>query len=221
MHGFKTTALALLAGSTFALAAPAQAATTVLTFEGLGDLSPIGAYYGPEYVFTNTALALVDSDAGGSGNTANEPSGDTTMVFLDANSALLNVTSGFDTGFSFFYSSNSAAASVNVYSGFDGTGSLLGTINLVQQANSGCAGDPNGYYCNWTNAGVAFAGVAHSIDFGGTANFIVYDNITFGSDVAGGGAVPEPSAWALMILGFGAVGGAMRAARRRTSVSFA
>ena len=33
-------------------------------------------------------------------------------------------------------------------------------------------------------------------------------------------AVPEPSAWALMILGFGLVGGAMRA-RRRTTVAFA
>ena len=29
-------------------------------------------------------------------------------------------------------------------------------------------------------------------------------------------AVPEPSTWALMLLGFGAVGGAMRAARRAT-----
>jgi hypothetical protein len=30
------------------------------------------------------------------------------------------------------------------------------------------------------------------------------------------GAVPEPAAWAMMLLGFGFVGGAMRAARRRT-----
>ena len=218
MQKLKNTAIALIAGSTLGLAAPVQA-TTVLTFEGIGNLSPIGNYYGPEYIFTDTALALIDSDAGGSGNTANEPSGETTMVFLDANSALLNVTSGFDTGFSFFYSSNSAAADVNVYSGFDGTGDLLGTISLTRQFNDGCVGDPNGQYCNWTNAGVAFDGIAHSIDFGGTANYIVYDNITFGSDIAGG--VPEPSAWALLILGLGVVGGSMRAARRRTRVSFA
>lgn len=41
---------------------------------------------------------------------------------------------------------------------------------------------------------------------------------------AGGGAVPEPSAWALLILGFGTVGGAMRAARvrsRKLAASFA
>jgi hypothetical protein len=33
--------------------------------------------------------------------------------------------------------------------------------------------------------------------------------------------VPEPAAWALMILGFGAVGVAMRRSSARTSVSFA
>jgi hypothetical protein len=34
------------------------------------------------------------------------------------------------------------------------------------------------------------------------------------------GAVPEPASWAMMVGGFGAIGGAMRA-RRRTSISFA
>ena len=52
------------------------------------------------------------------------------------------------------------------------------------------------------------------------------DNCSFGdawfkaslSDVAGG--VPEPSAWAMLIVGLGVVGGAMRS-RRRTGVAFA
>lgn len=35
------------------------------------------------------------------------------------------------------------------------------------------------------------------------------------------GAVPEPSTWAMMILGFGFVAGAMRSQRRRTSESLA
>ena len=34
-------------------------------------------------------------------------------------------------------------------------------------------------------------------------------------------SVPEPATWGLMILGFGAVAGAMRTARRRTTVRFA
>lgn len=36
-----------------------------------------------------------------------------------------------------------------------------------------------------------------------------------------GGGVPEPSSWALMIVGFGAVGGAMRSRRTKLSVRFA
>lgn len=34
-------------------------------------------------------------------------------------------------------------------------------------------------------------------------------------------AVPEPATWAMMLLGFGFVGGAMRARRKRTTVSYA
>lgn len=33
------------------------------------------------------------------------------------------------------------------------------------------------------------------------------------------GAVPEPASWAMMLLGFGAVGGAMRAAKRRQALA--
>lgn len=53
---------------------------------------------------------------------------------------------------------------------------------------------------------------------GGPGNLIeVIDNISYQI----GAAVPEPSAWALMILGFGLVGGAMRGSRRqRTSLTF-
>jgi glutamine cyclotransferase len=39
------------------------------------------------------------------------------------------------------------------------------------------------------------------------------------SDTGGPGAVPEPSTWALMILGFGFIGGAMRSAKRRRKLS--
>lgn len=197
----------------------AQAAT-VLTFEGISNLSPVGNFYAPDYIFSPSALALVDSDAGGSGNFANEPSANTIMFFSDANNAILNVTNGFSTGFSFFYTSSSAAT-VNVWSGLNATGSILGSINLAAQSSSGCSGDPSGGFCNFTNAGVAFAGNAFSIDFGGAAGGTGYDNITFGSDVAG--AVPEPSTWAMMLVGFGAVGGALRSSKRKrkATLSFA
>jgi hypothetical protein len=203
--------IAIAALSLFS-ASPAGAAVT-LTFEGIPNLGPVGAFYGPDYVFSPATIAVIDSDSGGTGSIANEPSPNTTMAFLDANNALLNVTNGFDTGFSFFYSS-ATAATVSVYDALNGTGNLLASLNLSAQYNNNCVGDPTGAYCNWTAVGVNFSGTAYSINFGGTANFSTFDNITFGSATPGTGAVPEPGTWAMMLLGFGAIGLAMR--RRRT-----
>ena len=63
---------------------------------------------------------------------------------------------------------------------------------------------------------------ARSISFAGVANQIVFDDVTFGSVTPGGGAVPEPATWAFMILGFGAIGGAMRRQRKaNVKVSYA
>lgn len=211
--------LLLAAAAVIALPATAKAAVT-LTFEGIGNNNPVANYYdgGPGgnlgYSFSAATLALVDSDAGGSGNFANEPSPDTIMFFLDANNAVLNVAAGFDTGFSFFYTS-STAATVTVYDGLNATGNVLATINLVAQHTQNCVGDPGGTFCHWDPIGVAFAGIAKSIDFGGTANQTGYDNITFGSKDPG---VPEPASWAMMLTGFGLAGFAMR---RRTKVRIA
>ena len=73
----------LLAGAAFAmaLAAPVSASVVTLTFEGIGDFNPVGNFYAPDYIFSPSTLALVDSDAGGSGNFANEPSPSTVMFF--------------------------------------------------------------------------------------------------------------------------------------------
>jgi len=208
------------AAASLALATAGSAnAAIVLTFEGVGDLASVDAYYnGGTDSLGNSganlgvsfvgAVAGVDSDAGGSANIANEPSASTIIAFLNTPSAILNYAAGFDTGFSFFYSSTTAAT-VNVYDGLNATGNLLGSINLAAQANgNGCVGDPNGGFCNWTPIGVAFAGVAKSIDFGGGINATGYDNITFGAATPGG--APEPAAWALMLAGFGLAGAALR-----------
>ena len=194
-------ALALLAGLTLAQG-PALADVVVLDFEGIGNQQPVGSFYSSLGVeFSPATLAIIDADAGGTGNFANEPSPNTIMFFLDANNAILNFAAGFTTGFSFFYTS-STDASVNVYDGLNGTGNLLGTLNLLAQFNTQCTGDPAGQFCNWTAVGVSFAGTARSIDFGGTANQTGFDNITFGSSTPGGGTdVPEPATLALLGLG--------------------
>ena len=206
-----TASAMILAASGFA-----QANVIVLDFEGVGDQANINDFYnggtdsmgnsGTDYGigFGSNTLGIIDADAGGTGNFANEPSADTVMFFLTG-TAVLNYSAGFDTGFSFFYSS-STVASVFVYDGLDATGNLLATLDLSAQGFDNCSGDPNGQFCNWSPVGASFAGTAYSIDFGGTVNQIGYDDITFGSATAGGGdddptPVPAPAGLALLGLG--------------------
>ncbi|MFC1606018.1 IPTL-CTERM sorting domain-containing protein [Pseudomonadota bacterium] len=202
-----------------ALPLSAQAQIVQLTFEGLQDYEEIQDFYnggtgsqgssGPDYgvSFGPGALALIDSDAGGSGNFANEPSPDTVAFWVTAQSLVMNVPAGFSTGFSFYYTS-STAATVTVYDGPDATGTVLGQIDLVaQHTANNCTGDPSGTFCNWSAGGVDFNGTARSVDFSGTANQIAYDNITFGSSnpdaptpVLLPVAVPTLSQWGLLTL---------------------
>jgi len=206
-----TAAAMILAASSFA-----KANVIVLDFEGIGDQANINDFYnggtdsmgnsGTDYGigFGSNTLGIIDADAGGTGNFANEPSADTVMFFLTG-TAVLNYSAGFDTGFSFFYSS-STVASVFVYDGLDATGNLLATLDLSAQGFDNCSGDPNGQFCNWSPVGASFAGTAYSIDFGGTVNQIGYDDITFGSATAGGGdddPTPAPAPAGLALLGLG------------------
>lgn len=56
-----------------------------------------------------------------------------------------------------------------------------------------------------------------SVRLNATNDIITFDDMRFGSVAA----VPEPATWAMMIAGFGLVGGAMRYRRRRGAVGFA
>jgi hypothetical protein len=194
-----------------AVMAPAMADVITLDFEGVGDLAAINEFYnggtdsqgnsGTNYHVSfapGGALGVIDSDKGGSFN-GNAFSGKTAMIFLD-NAAILNYGAGFDTGFSFRYATPNTAGSVSVYSGLNLSGDLLGTIDLPI---NGPGPGPGGIYSNWSIGALGFAGTAMSIDFGGTANYIAYDDVTFGSITPG---VPEPSTYALMALGLAAVG---------------
>jgi hypothetical protein len=185
-------------------AGSASASVTVLTFEGMQDLEPILNYYngglgglgsgpGPNYGITFGA----DSLALNSGNYSNNPSPPGTAFFLTGPGDIMNVLGGFDTGFSFFYSAAGIPGSVTVYDGFDGTGTILATLFLpVTPTLPPFDTDFN----NWQPIGVAFAGIAKSVNFSGVANQIGFDNITLGSETPSG-SVPEPTTiviWSLL-----------------------
>lgn len=173
--------------------------------------------------FTN-AYGLIDKDASGdqydqygSGNFANEPSPSTIMFFYGEPQDPINITmtvaSGFDTGFSFYYTAwNSDSTNtpyVNIFGDADpndgtvATTDLLATMSLTDIPLL-IQGDPNGLF-QFSTAGISFDGTAYSAQFGGTAGFIGFDNITLGSSAP----VPEPTTLALLgigLLGFGVIG---------------
>jgi hypothetical protein len=100
---------------------------------------------------------------GGACNTALIPGGPgaNALFFLTGPGDVMNVASGFDTGFSFYYSAPVFEGVVEVWSDVDGTGSLLASLNLpltTDGANTpGCEATN---YCPYVATGVSFAGIA-------------------------------------------------------------
>jgi PEP-CTERM motif len=197
-----------------------HASVITLTFEGLGNLESVDNYYdgglggsgsgpGPNdgITFSSNSLSLIEDNHGGTGNEGGEPAGDTALFFLSGGADTMNVAGGFTTGFSFFYSAPFDAGSITVYSGLNGAGTVLATLALplTEDAGGGCPDNPGANFCPFVPIGVSFSGTAESVNFGGSANQIVFDNITIGSPVAGG-AAPEPASVFLLLSGIGAIG---------------
>ncbi len=217
----KTAIRAAAAALVLGAAGAASAAVVTLDFNGVVDpnqdnSTAVGGFYnggtsghgtsGTNYGvgFSSNALAINDY------NGCCEPDSPAKgiLFFLSGGAVTVNVAAGFDTGFSFFYSSNSAAF-IKVYDGLDASGNVLATLSLATQSNLNCPPGSSGFYCNWDAIGVSFSGIAKSIDFGGGANFVAYDRVTFGS--ADPTKIPEPTSLALV--GAALLGAA--AARRR------
>jgi hypothetical protein len=90
---------------------------------------------------------------------------------------------------------------VTVWSGLDGTGTELADITLATtlEGGTGC----NTAFCPWVASGVIFSGTAESVEFSGIAEEIGFSAVTLGSATP---VIPEPSTWAMMVVGFAGLG---------------
>lgn len=206
-------ALALLA------IAPTVASATAFSIDfekdWSGENGDIAAYYAggrtadPDDLSTGPNFGVSFVNVSGLSNSAaspgfpfysNAPSPRGTAYAHDA--AFLNVAGGVSNALAFFYASPVAApGAIRAYSGLNGTGLLLGSINLVANDFSvGSDGIP--IYDTFSLARLQFTGIAQSFDFTGSAPNVLFDNIA---------TIPEPS----VVLTMGLGGVALFAARRR------
>lgn len=216
-----------------AFASPASASFTYLDFEniapypnasdvqikgyyggGTSSIGTTGANYGVE--FTSEARLICLNTAGTNCSDASKgglgipSSAFGALYFPDANPTM-NVAGGFDTAFSFTYSAFDDGTTVDIYSGLDGSGTLLASLALAATPTGGC-NDSISYgatYCAFDSASIPFAGTAMSVVFNGVPARQVFDDFAFSAR----SALPEPATWAMMLAGFGAVGVSLRRKR--------
>lgn len=119
----------------------------------------------------------------------------------------MNYAPGF-TQFSLHYNTALYPGNLSFWTGTDGTGSQVGPTELLGLTGSDCGGDPSGFYSCWKKVAVTLPAMAYSVTFGGTANQIGFDNISFNPHQVN---VPGP----LPIVGVAAAFGASRRLRRR------
>jgi hypothetical protein len=148
----------------------------------------------PGYVCSNTSR-------GGQGDPDSQLGA---LFFLSGSETYMNLDTGFDTGFSFYYTAIYQTGSVSVYDDVNGTGNLLATLDLPL-TTSNCDPNYNSGFCPFVSAGIGFSGIAKSVSFAGVANQIVFDDVTFGSVTPNPEPVPAPATIFLMgagLLGF-------------------
>ena len=230
-----------LAISTFltvvAAASSAQAAVISLNFEGVNATYPSGHAFVQGFYnggtssdgtsgvnhgieFTGNAQAIClntvgvscsNTSRGGVGDPNSDKGG---LFFLSGAETFMNVAAGFDTGFSFNYTAPFQGGTINVFAGLGGTGALLGSI-VLGLTTSNCGPEYSAGFCPFVSAFIAFAGIAQSVSFGGVANQIVFDDVTFGSITPG--EIPVPAALPLLLTAIGGLGVVSRFRKNRAT----
>ncbi len=216
MHVFTRNAAPLLGLATLAAlglaAAPASAQTTI-NFDQLKSGENVNTYYNGGSGSQGTGpgpsdgITFVNGTALAFGTAPSQPN----LLFdRTHNTITADRVSGFDTSFAFDYISNSQATAsipvtVSVFSGVDGTGTLL---------TSGTYADTPNPLSTSLHETLTFSGTAESVVLNGTANHVAYDNLTFGAAPAAS-AAPEPSQMAGLGLTALGLGGLLLHARKR------
>jgi hypothetical protein len=121
-------------------------------------------------------------------------------------SATMNVTGGFGGTVGFDYADLDKAGSFQVFSGFDGQGSLLTSVQLPVTSP---AQSTTGIF---VSDSFGFSGVGHSIVYTGGNQQIAFDDILLQP-----AAIPEPPAWSLTAVAVIAAGAGRCAWRRRST----
>ena len=189
---------------------PAPGRAQTLNFEGLADSEPIANFYngglgglgsGPGYgfgiAFSANALALIDSDAGGTGLFANEPSSRTVLTYTGS-SATVNMPGGFTDLLFGYASSINGPFTLEIFTGVDGSGTKLRTAGLASLGYS-LQGDPTGReFGVWTSfQSLLDEETGRSFVISGPGQIMI-DNITLTP-------IPEPASILLPGLGLVAV----------------
>lgn len=191
---------------------PVSAEQVLLTFEGLKNGEPVNTYYnggfgglgtgpGPNYGITfsgpvvdgqNDAIAYIPR----SGLLVNQPSPTVLLLASELStipggtpiSAYMNVSPGFTGSLGLYYAAIDTDASVQIFSGSDGTGTLLASMTLP------FASQTTGIF-NTSEIDVSFSGVAHSAVFSGGNQQVAFADIRL--------TIPEPASPVLLVIGGG------------------
>ncbi len=192
---------------------PAMASVTVSSVDGA---SPYGVpatfqFDGatPEYsgtLYTDSVGGVRAQPAGSTGGyAAVGPSN-------DQSSAILNLSAfGAISSITFLWGSVDTYNTISVL----GTGMTFGGGDEGVSPANGDQSNPNSNRLVTLTFTGADQWNVTGLEFSSTGNAFEFDNVNVTT-----AAVPEPASWALMLGGFGAIGGALRS-RRKSAVSFA
>jgi hypothetical protein len=165
--------------------------------------------------FSGTAI-IAKNAAGTAAGISATPAGDTTnyLSILGGRSETLTF-SGVQNRFGLYWGSIDSYNSVAFYLGNSATPFLTlfgNTLNAVP-----ALGFDGNQAAALTNAYVTFTGLSFDKTvLASSGNSFEFDNISYGV-----GAVPEPSTWAMMLLGFAGIGFAYRRHRNRLAATAA